>query len=243
VQVIFASQLREEKIMKNMNLPAEELALPKKPDALYSAEKKAKRNNAEAYFKHFNDNELVSRFVETQDEGAFNEIVDRYGEKIYRTALRITRNATWAEDVLQEVLIKLVKRLETFNARAKFSTWVYRVTVNASFAHLRVEKKYREDLSLEECISKIEYRTFKGVDIENLVHITHDSFYQQELMEKIEQALDKLPASYRVVFHLRDVEGLTNPEMAKILSLSIATVKCRIHRARFYLRRKLSGYM
>ena len=226
--------------MKKTNAAIEELVLPKNTDALYSAGKKPKRNNAEPDFKHLNDNELVSLFVKTQDEGAFNEIVDRYGEKIYRTALRITRNTRGAEDVLQEVFLKLLEKLETFHEECKFSTWLYSVTANASFSHLQAEKKYRNDVSFEEQILKIEGGASNGVDIGNWNHGSDDSYSRRELIEKIEQALIELPAPYRVVFHLRDVEGFTNPEVATILGLSLTTVKFRIRRARIYLRHKLS---
>jgi RNA polymerase sigma-70 factor (ECF subfamily) len=243
----------EEAIMKNMNPAVEQLTLREKPEALYTAENKArpkplagknpKKNNAEPDFKHLNDKEIVDFFVKTHDEGAFNEIVDRYGEKIFRTAFRITRDTKGAEDVLQEVFIKLVEKLETFNGECKFSTWLYSVTANASFAYLRAEKKYRNDLSFEEHIFNIEDGVSIGVDIGNSNYNSDGSYSRLELMEKIEQALNELAVPYRVVFHLRDVEGLTNSEAAKILGLAVTTVKFRIRRARLYLRHKLSAYL
>lgn len=239
--------------MKNKNPAVEELTLREESDDLYTAGNKAQtksltektpnNNIAEPDFIHINDKELVRHFIETQDEGAFNEIVDRYGEKIFRTALRITRDTKGAEDVLQEVFLKLVEKLETFNGACKFSTWLYSVTANASFAYLRAEKKYRNDLSFEEHIFNIEDGVSIGVDIGNSNFNSDGSYSRLELMEKIEQALNELPASYRVAFHLRDVEGLTNPEAAKILGLSVNTVKFRIRRARLYLRNKLSDYI
>jgi len=199
--------------------------------------------HSEPDYKRFSDKEIVGLFVGTQNEGAFNEIVDRYGEKIFRTALRITRDTKGAEDILQEVFLKLVQKLETFNGECKFSTWLYSVTANASFAYLRAEKKYRNDLSFEEHIFNIEDGVSIGVDISNSSCGSDGSCSRLELMEKIEQALNELAVPYRVVFHLRDVEGLTNPEVAAILGLSIAAVKFRIRRARLYLRRKLSAYL
>jgi DNA-directed RNA polymerase specialized sigma24 family protein len=170
--------------MKNMNLTVEEIVLPKKNYALYSSGKKPKRNNAEPDFKHLDDKELVSCFVKTQDEASFKEIVDRQGEKIYRTALRITRNSTWAEDVLQEVLLKLFEKLETFHGECKFSTWLYSVTVNASLAYLRAEKKYRNDLSYEEHIPNIA-KVSNEVNIGNWNLHSHDTFLTREIIEKI----------------------------------------------------------
>lgn len=194
------------------------------------------KNDREQDFKRLSDTEVVRLYVETQEEGAFNEVVNRYGEKIFRTALRITRSTTGAEEVLQEVFIKLATRLETLSAEDKFSSWLYRVTANASFAYLRTEKKYRNDLSLEEHASN-------GFEIGDWNREPGDHFSSLELLEKLERAVNELPAVYRTVFHLRDVEGLTNPEVAQVLDLPLATVKFRIRRARLFLRIRLSGFV
>src|ERR1700739_3555613 len=111
-------------------------------------------NNGILNHKRLTDEELVRVFVEDQDEKAFNEIVDRYGDKIYRTALRITHNPSDAEDVLQQVFITLMEKLDTFNEESKFSTWLYGVAANASFLHLRTDKKRHEnEVSLENYVS------------------------------------------------------------------------------------------
>jgi RNA polymerase sigma-70 factor, ECF subfamily len=246
-------ELVEEKKMKDMNPAVEELTLPEETDNLYTAGNKAQtksltektpnNNIAEPDFKHLNDKELVSLFVKTHDEDAFNEIVDRYGEKIFRTALRITGNTSGADDVLQEVFVKLVEKLETFHGKSKFSTWLYSVSVNASFAYLRGEKKYKDNVSYEEYISDIEGVVSNEIDTRNSNYNSDHSYLRHELIEKIEQAVNELPTHYRVVFHLRDVEGLTNPEVATILGLSVTAVKFRIRRARLYLRHRLSSYL
>ena len=193
-------------------------------------------NDREQEFERLSDTEVVRLYVETEDEEAFNEMVNRYGEKIFRTALRITRSTTGAEEVMQEVFIKLATRLETLSAEGKFSSWLYSVTANASFAYLRTEKKYRNDLSLEEHESN-------GMEIGDWNREPGDAFSSLELLEKMELAINELPAVYRTVFHLRDVEGLTNPEVAKALGLPLATVKFRIRRARLFLRVRLSGFV
>lgn len=193
-------------------------------------------------FKGFTDKKLVSSFVETQDEGAFNEIVRRYADKIYRTALRITRNPSAAEDVLQEVFIILVEKMNTFHAKAKFSTWLYSITAKISFSQLRAEKKHRNNVSFEEVIYTVEEKMLKGVESQDINRSSDEAFLSRERMQILEKAINELPAPYRTVFHLRDVEGLTNPEVAEILNLSIPNVKSRIYRARLFLRDKLSDY-
>ena len=198
-------------------------------------------NNGILNHRKLTDEELIRVFVEDQDEKAFNEIVDRYGDKIYRTALRITHNPSDAEDVLQDVFITLIEKIDTFHEESKFSTWLYTVAANASFMHLRTEKKYKSELSLEN-VSYNEDGTFKGVEIKDWSGRPDEVLLSKEAMEIIERAVNELPVAYRVVFHLRDVEGLTNHEISKILGLSVPNVKSRIHRARLFLRDRLSDH-
>jgi len=193
-------------------------------------------------FKNLTDKKLVRSFVESQNEGAFNEIVRRYADKIYRTALRITRNPITAEDVLQEVFIILMEKMNTFHAESTFSTWLYSVTAKMSFSQLRTEKKHRNNVSFEEDIYKVEDGMLKGLELQDLSHFSDEMFLSRERMEIIENAINELPVPYRAVFHLRDVEGLTNAEVAEILNLSLPNVKSRIFRARLFLRGKLSNY-
>ena len=188
------------------------------------------------------DEELAGRFVKDRNEEAFNELVNRYGDKIYRTALRITHNPSDAQDVLQDVFIKLMKNLHTLRGESKFSTWLYRVAANASFMHLRYEKKYKNEVSLEEYVSYDEDGVLKGVEIKDWSDRPDEVLLSKEAMEVIERALNELPVHHRVVVHLRDMEGLTNPEVAEVLGLSIKCVATRVHRARLILRDKLSDY-
>jgi RNA polymerase sigma-70 factor (ECF subfamily) len=193
--------------------------------------------------KELSDEVLVRSFLEDQSEEAFNEIVNRYGDKIYRTALRITHNPSDAEDVLQKVLITLIEKLDTFHGRSKFSTWLYRVAANASFMQLRTEKKkYKNEVSLENYVSYGEDGTFTGVEMKDWSDRPDEVLLNKETIEIIEKAVNELPVAYGIVFHLRDIEGLTNHEIAKILGLSLPNVKSRIHRTRLFLRDKLSDY-
>lgn len=192
--------------------------------------------------KELSDEELVRSFVETQDEEIFNELVNRYGDKIYRIALRITRNHSNAEEVLQKVFITLIKKLYTFRRESKFSTWIYGVTVNTSYEHLRIEKRYKNDMSLEDYISFVEDGALKEAQTNDWPDRPDEVLFSKEVIEIVERAVNELPMHYGTVFHLRDVEGLSNVEVAKILRLSLPNVKSRIHRARLFLKNKLSDY-
>ena len=189
------------------------------------------------------DEELVGSFVGTQDEAAFNELVSRYSDKVYRLAYRITGDPTDAEEVLQEVFIILVEKLGTFRSESKFSTWLYRVASNASYMFLRNGKKYQNNsLSLDDYKPYNDYGVLEGVEEKDWSSTPDYQLLSREGTEKIEKAIGELPEDYRIVFHMKDVEGLTSKEIAKILGLSLPAVKSRVLRARLFLRDRLSEY-
>jgi len=210
------------------------------PDSL---PRRCSNNNGTLNHKESSDEVLVMSFLEDQDEEAFNEIVNRYADKIYRLALRITRSHSDAEEILQEVFIILIEKLDTFHGGSKFSTWLYRVAANASYLRLRSEKKYKNNVSFEDYISYDKDGVLRGVEIKDWSDRPDEVLLSKEAMEIIERTVNELPVAYRVVFQLRDVKGLTNPEVAKILGLSLPSVKSRIHRTRLFLRDRLSGYL
>lgn len=193
--------------------------------------------------KDLSDEELVRLFVGNKDEGAFNEIVNRHRDKIYRLALRINPNSSDAEDALQEVLVTLIEKLHTFREESKFSTWLYRVAVNTCYTHHSTEKKkYVNKVSLEDCIPYNESGALEGIQIKDWSNRPDEVLLIREGMEVIERAVNELPEPYRIVFHLRDVEELSHEEVSKILGLSLPAVKSRLHRARLFLRGRLSDY-
>lgn len=195
------------------------------------------------YMSDKSDEELVNLYTKTGNENAFNEIVSRYANKIYGFALRITRNSSDAEEVFQEVFLTLTKKLDTFRGESKFSSWLYRVTVNASYMYLRSQKKHESNISLENYYPYDEKGTLMGRVMEKDWSSRPDIIiFSNEALKIIDKSINELPESYRTVFHLRDVEGLLNEEVADILEISIPAVKSRLHRARLFLRDRLSDY-
>lgn len=192
--------------------------------------------------KELSDEELISLFGQTESEETFNEIVNRYGDKIFRLAIRITHNQSDAEEVLQEVFVTLIEKLDTFREESKFSTWLYRVAANTSFMHLRTEKKYVNDISLEYYVPYHEYGKLKGVEIKDWSNRPDEVLLSTEAMGIIDKMINELPELSRIVVHLRDIEGLSNGEVAGVLGLSIPAVKSGLHKARLFLRDKLSDY-
>ena len=193
--------------------------------------------------KNLSDEKLVRYFVENKDEEAFNEIVNRYTDNIYRIAFGIIRDRDKTEDVLQEVFLILTRKLDTFRGKSKFSTWLYRITVNASYIHLRSEKKHENEISLEDYVPYDENGTLMGkIKSKDWSNRPDILIFSNEAMQIIEKAVSELPESYRVVFQLRDVEELSNEEVSEILDLTVPAVKSRVHRARLFLRDRLSDY-
>jgi RNA polymerase sigma-70 factor (ECF subfamily) len=195
------------------------------------------------YVADKSDEELVNLYTNDGEESAFDEIVSRYSDRIYGFALRITRNTSDAEEVFQEVFLTLTKKLDTFRGESKFSSWLYRVTVNTSYMYLRSQKKHESNISLENYAPYDDKGTLMGRIIDKDWSSRPDILtYSKEALIIIDESINELPESYRTVFHLRDIDGLSNEEVADILEITVPAVKSRLHRARLFLRDKLSDY-
>lgn len=193
--------------------------------------------------ENLSDGELVRLFLWNEDEEVFNELVNRYSNKIYGLAIRITHNPSDAEEVLQDVFLTILKKLDTFREESKFSTWLYRIAANESYMRFRVEKrKHENETNLLNYASYDDSGALKGVQLKDWSDRPDEVLLSREGIEIIEKALSELPEHSRIVFHLRDVEGFSNKEVAEILGLSIPAIKSRIHRARLFLRDRLSDY-
>jgi len=173
---------------------------------------------------------------------AFLELVDRYQNKIYRLAYKITGNATDAEDVLQEVFLKIYSKIHTFEGRSQLSSWIYRIAVNAAYQKIARDKKSRH-ISLDEVLPSV--GTGDALSAQLTADWTErpdEVLLTEEARREMMDAIRELPPEYHVVFALKDLEGLSNQEIADILNLSLPAVKSRLHRARLFLRKRLSEY-
>ena len=189
------------------------------------------------------DERLIELYINKRDQSAFEEIFNRYVDKVYGIALRVTRDPDQSEEVLQEVFITLIEKAESFRGEAKFSTWLYRVTMNESFMHLRSEKRYQSDISLDDYVPYDENGTLMGrIKSKDWSSRPDIIIYSKEALKIIDDAVNELPEPFRVVFHLKDIDGLSNEEISKVLDISVPAVKSRLHRARLFLRDKLSDY-
>jgi RNA polymerase sigma-70 factor (ECF subfamily) len=181
------------------------------------------------------DEQLVAEF-NSGNILAYEELIQRYAGKAYSLAQRLTRNPEDAEEVLQDVFVTVYRKLSKFEGKSTFSSWLYRVTVNASFMKLR-RRKHDNNISVEEVLPQI----LNGALARQSNSCTEaDKVTEQhQLSEALEEAIGRLPDEYRPVFILRDVDGLSSREVGKILNISVPAVKSRLHRSRMMLRRRL----
>ena len=170
---------------------------------------------------------------------AFEQLVKRYDRNIFRIAQHITQNREDAEDVTQDAFLKAYENLEQFQGNSKFYTWLVRIAVNESLMKLRRRRTDRT-VSLDEDI-KTEEDTMPR-EVADWSPIPEQLYKQGALIEILRKTIQGLPASFRTVFVLRDVEGLSTEETAEALNLSIPAVKSRLLRARLQLRERLNKY-
>ncbi len=186
------------------------------------------------------ENELV-RALQNGDLKAFDKLVELYQKKIYGLSFNLTRNAMDAQDITQEVLLTIFKKINTFQGRSAFSSWVYRITLNAAYMKLRSKKK-EPNVSLDDLLPSYNSSGYQKDKIQDWSENTESLLFSNETKEVIQKAVDQLPEKEKVVFILRDVDGLSTEKVSEILDLTIPAVKSRLHRARLFLRKKLSNY-
>jgi RNA polymerase sigma-70 factor (ECF subfamily) len=187
------------------------------------------------------DEELVAR-ARNKDFGAFEQLLDRYEDKIFRLAYRFVRNETEAKEVLQDTFLSIWRKLDTFKGDSQFGSWLYRVAANTALMRLRSQRRHPEVSTEELPIGYLDNFGQLPTPGENWAKRPDDELQSEELRRHIQTAVDGLPEIYRTVFILRDVEGLSTEETGEILGISVPTVKTRLHRARIALRDNIGTY-
>lgn len=180
------------------------------------------------------DEELVQK-AQQDDERAFGNLVERYETKVYSLAMKMLRNPEDAEDVLQDTFLRAYRGIKSFQGNSTFSTWIYRITANSALMRLR--KKQLPTVSIDDADERetpINIADWSPGPVEQLL--------TKETQKAMDEAIEGLPPEFKQVFILRDVEELSNAEVAEILDLSVAAVKSRLHRARLKVRNRLALY-
>ena len=190
------------------------------------------------------DKEIEESLVSEFQEGnlkAYDKIAEFYQKKIYGLCFNLTRNQMDAQDVTQDVLLTLFRKINMFQGKSAFSSWVYRITLNTSYMKLRSKKK-EPNISIDELMPSFNGAGFQQENIQDWSENTESLMFNTETRNVINKAVDLLPKKEKVVFLLRDVEGLSTEKTGEILNLTVPAVKSRLHRARLFLRKKLSYY-
>lgn len=179
--------------------------------------------------RHFEDGAVVSAFL-TGEERAFQELVDRYQTRLLNFIYRTIGDRERAEDLVQEVFIRVYRHLHRFDRSKKFSTWIYTIASNLAKNELR--NRSRNPLVLFQAIRKNWQDDDRPLQFEDPASRPDDLYRKRHLRELVEQSVGRLPEHHREVFVLRELEGKSYEEIAEITSCNLGTVKSRLNRAR-----------
>jgi RNA polymerase sigma-70 factor, ECF subfamily len=178
-----------------------------------------------------------------EDPEAMEQLVERYTDRVYRLARRITGSNQDAEEVAQDALWTAGRKIHTFKGDAAFGSWLYRIAANAAYMKLRSRRGKGQEIPLEEVLPALDGDGAHFAPMDDWSRRVDERALQAELRRVLESAIDELPPDYRTVLVLHDVEGRPNPEIADALGLSLPAVKSRVHRSRLFLRRRLGEYL
>jgi RNA polymerase sigma-70 factor, ECF subfamily len=186
-----------------------------------------------------NDWELIER-LKNGDEDALEALFNLYSSKLYNVAHKILGDDANTQEVIQDVFWTAYRKAKTFRGNAQFSTWLYRLTVNAALGKIRRSKKSKE-VEYEEFLPKFQgdghHMVRPIVDWSNALD---ENYAKQEIQQLLKEALDQLKPVDKSVVVLSDLEGMSDKEIAAAVGTTVAAVKTRLHRARLFLRGKLA---
>jgi RNA polymerase sigma-70 factor (ECF subfamily) len=169
------------------------------------------------------------------------QVFREYAPRVYNLARRMLGNDADAEDVTQDVLLQVVRKLDTFRGEADFGTWLHRVTVNAALAHRR-KRANREQREVHDPLDQFLESGYHAHAVHPWWVEPDQQALDRETQQLIERAIGDLPEIYRDVYVLADVEGLPNSEIADMLGLSLPAFKSRLHRGRLLMRNALAPH-
>ena len=200
---------------------------------------------AEPDIKKFSQEEFHSLVagLKAREEGSVERLVATFGNKVYRLAMRITRNPDEAEEVTQDALWTAARKIDSFRGESAFGSWLYRITANTAYQKLRRRREREVEGDWDALLPQFDDDGRHLEPVEDWSESAGELVVQNELREKLQEAVNALPPDYRTAFVFHDVEGLSNPEIAEMLGISLPAVKSRVHRSRLFLRQKLAHYL
>lgn len=183
---------------------------------------------------------LVER-AKNHDTDAFEALVKKYHSQVYRLALTMVKNGGDAEEVTQETFLNVFRKLDAFRGDSKFSSWLYRVTAN--FALMRLRKQRRQPTGLLDDLLPTFAETGEAEkSASDWSERADRQLENKELGAEINAVIQKLPEKYRIILMMRDVENMSNEEIAQALGSSVPAVKSILHRSRLFVRGELTKY-
>jgi RNA polymerase sigma-70 factor (ECF subfamily) len=178
-----------------------------------------------------------------RDEHALTELSSLYGQKIFQLAFRYLRNHEDAEEVVQDVLLKVFRKIEMFRGDSALSSWIYRITFNTAMSRLRRTKATRQaeltELTIGPSLADDEAGAIDPADWSNMAD---EQALRRQMRERVVAAIGDLPAIYREPVILRDLRGLSTEEASSQLRVKDQTLKSRLHRGRMLLRERLADF-
>ncbi len=188
------------------------------------------------------ETQLVER-LRLRDESALADLSALYGARIFQLAFRYVKNREDAEEVVQDVLLKVFRKIDAFRGDSALSSWIYRITFNTAMSRLRHTRAARmaevPEVPIGADGSDLAARAHEPADWSNLAD---ETMLRRQMRERLFEAVDDLPAIYREPIILRDLEGLTTEEASLRLRVKDQTLKSRLHRGRLLLRERLSDF-
>ena len=188
--------------------------------------------------------DLLTR-LKSGDEHAMAELAETYSSKIYQLAFRYLRNKEDAEEITQDVLFKVYRKVGAFRGDAALSSWIYRITFNAAMSRLRTAKYQRaqeDDRQAAAVNVDGEPATPSRPDVVDWSNMADESVLRSQLRTRVFSAILALPAIYRAPVMLRDIQGMSTEEASAMLKVKDQTLKSRLHRGRLILRKQLADF-
>jgi RNA polymerase sigma-70 factor (ECF subfamily) len=188
------------------------------------------------------DADLVEALRREEPEAA-ERLVERFGDRVYRLAMRITGLNEDAEEAAQDALWTAARKIHMFKGESAFGSWIYRITANAAYQKLRTRRQKSSEIALEDVLPALDGDGHHFEPMDDWSNRVDEKALQGELRQVLTEAIDALPADYRTALVLHDVEGVSNPDIAEALQISLPAVKSRVHRSRLFVRKRLSEYL
>ena len=188
----------------------------------------------------------VFELLKASSPDAAARLIEVFGDRVYGLCLRILSSEEDAKEAVQETFLTVWRKWETFKAKSRFSSWIYRIAANFAYMRLRKQKRRANEISLDvfETSDHLEHDLLDGRADAPPWHkrspTPDEAMVKVEFYEALQESVASLSPTYRTAYMLKDIDGLSLEEIADVMKLSLPAVKSRVHRARLLIRKKLA---